>query len=564
MAKIVLSKLIDTFGMQTKLTPGALAAPLTKSQRKNLRKKMRKLAVSATRLDTRVQPTYALRPAQATGMRRAVKAVTTALGSQTSALARQMALPDDSPNWLRLPTADMPRTAVLRTTDTVSVTQLVSPAMPTWAPCKSTEVVVIAYGQPGRSFMYGPVTHTIAQNGTTSTFAFNSNPASGGGDSQSVITPNFQIIPSGEKMAPGSSRVLHFNPVRHQDTPATPGPPLRPLGRSKGRTYFYVDSTEKLLFANWYNGSNVTVPGPQTVNIYYWVGPMEEPELEKTLTWDKAEAGSNLFSYATSYCGYYAIEVIVGALDSDTLNAPWHLVVSTTAVNTNPTRYINTYVSTITQAEVGESCRRTGYSLLITNTSAQINQQGTVIAARMVNEVVNAATTINAGRVINTTTLNNLASKYKGKAANGLYTYMDFEIGSEQFEESCNDYANPTFNLDYLGFVHVVAFNNPNAATAVQSYLFTSCMIYEARVDNQLFEVSAPALEYNALVEARRINNSTDYFYENPLHMSDIWDFIKKSVSTVRRAALPIGAAISALAPEAAPIVMPMARALQS
>lgn len=477
--------------------------------------------------------------------------------SQGMLLAKQMALPESCVNLVRLPTADMPRTAVMKTIRTTAITQAVSPSIPLGFPCAATDLFFVAFGQPGRSYMYGPVVNTAAVDAITCNFKFAK--ADGSTSDRVSLLNSVDVFPA------GTTKLIAWDPVAATD--ALNGL-ARPIGYGQTRKFVWVDASEKFLFNVWRQGTNVATPDALQVLLYLWAGPGETDTLYKVLSYAKGDAASKTFAFTPTISGYYAIDITISTLDTDLHSVEtFELQVQLAATVANPTRMVTMWNETLGSAETGECCRRTAYTLLISNTSAVINQQGTVVAGRMINERMPpppgsvAGPTLNRG--INATALSELSNKYTGKAEKGLFTYMDFDDHAAEFTQAVNDYAHPVFDLNFSEFVHVALFNNPNTATQVNSFLVTSTMAVEFKTDSMLFPVGVPVHEFDALVEARRINNSTDYFYENPLHMGDIWKYIKSGFNAFRRIAIPLGAAASTFAPEAAGVIMPIAHALQ-
>lgn len=470
---------------------------------------------------------------------------------QGASLARQMAIPEASEALLRLPTVDMPRTAITRltTTTTISTSDCPPNTYPTlWN--GSGDLLVYVYGLPGLSYMYGPVRHVgAAVDARVHSFGYSAD------GTVYAQTLNYAKIP------PGANVTVPWEPSWGMDGYTNSS---TPLGISGGRTYAWFDSSEKMRFTLLKAGVKSVTPGPLTVTIFAWKGPGEPARVVRQLTYDKAQAGSDQFSVNAERPSWYSFEFTIGAMDTDTITETILIEVDGVARYENPARMLFHYQSDMLVKDVSESIRRTGFSLLCTNTSAEINQQGTVVAARLVNDGF-----YDEDSSMNVLHLAKASDKYTGKAAHGVYTYMDFEQVNERFDqavvgETSRFALGPQFNLDNYGYVHVIKITNPNPTTLANDYLLTCTAIYEFRTDSMLYNKTVPMMSHDALVEARRINNATPYFYENPLHFSDIWNGIKSAFAIVRRAATPIGAVASTYFPEMSPAIMGMAHALQS
>ncbi len=527
--------------------------PTEKTSPKQQTKKQRKAAKAAKE---RVLASHAVAKSQA---RRAMPQRVNALIRQGEILARQMALPGDVSDILRLPTVDMPRTATIRYHTSYGVTQPVIAAVPTGFPCGLNELFFACYGQPGRLFMYGPVSYTAAVDSNITIFGYASVDPLG-----TQVTTNYQYICSGtDTIQPGSSRSVPWTPVTASDTLTGTS---RPIGLAKGRSYVWLDSSEKIVWTFYSNSTKTVVPGPFAVQIWRWEGPADLPTNIKTISWAKGATGSDTFSFSIPYSGYYGMDFTLGALDTDSFTGSYSVYIAIQAAVANPVRFVTEFCKTVQAAETGEYCRRTAFSLLLSNTTAEINKQGNVTAARLVAERVGAQISSGSGGytpMINSTAVAMAAGKYTGRAANGVYTYMDFEPSVEKFQESCNNFNGVVFDLDYNGYVNTIVITNPNTSTQANTFMLTAVAHLEFQGDTQLFNYTVPYYNHDALVDARRINNTTPYFFENPLHLSDLWGFIKRSFNRLRTAAVPLGIAASTLYPEAAGVIMPAAHLLQ-
>lgn len=470
--------------------------------------------------------------------------------SQGAVLARQMAIPESSTAPVRMPTTDMPKTAVTKLTTTLSVKNPVITLanQPSGSPpFTNGDLMFYIYGLPGFSMMYGPVVgSTTVVDATVTSFAYSSSP----GSRHPLTTTTLQ---------PGSSVSSHWLPTKCTDSESGA---VRPLGVAVGQTYAWFDRTEKFHY-KVYSGNDVatTISGPITVELVKWMGPGEPPKSIATLSYKKGDSGT--FAYTVPESGWYSMEFTMSAVDTDTLITTFSVEVTAAAAVANPARYKLCYQDALQNKDVGESIRRTGFSVLITNTTAQINRQGNVVAARLV-----ADGYYDEDFSLGVNHLDAASDKYTGDASNGVYTYMDFDQSAERFYQAHSGAVStqalgPVFDLEYYGYIHVIKISNPTPETAANSFLVTITGIYEFRSDSMLYAKGVPMASNLALTDARRINNSTDYFYENPLHMSDIWRYIKNAFGQVRRAAIPLGMAASTMFPEAAGAIMPVAHALQ-
>lgn len=485
--------------------------------------------------------------------------------AQGATLARQMALPSNNEILFHMPTTDMPKAAITSLTTTHDARNASFATADDKCPSMTNtngDLLILMYGQPGLSHMYGPVNHVAALGTGNMSFQYHGSHVDG------------QLALNSTTVQKGSSLTTPWQPVYAYSSLQQAA---RPLGVSGGRTYCWFDCTELFGFFFKTNGDNPTsLPVSFTIDLYQWQGPGEQPYRFKSMSYAKAGTPGN--SYLVPVSGWYTFDFTISALDTDTFTSEMFsvAVVSTTNMADAPIMHLM-YQEEIINSSIGSSIRRTGASILVTNTSAEVSKQGSIIAARLLNDSIWDTTS-----AMTTTHLAKAADKYTGQAANGLYTYMDFDRAAEDFGQGHYDAtpgnpashdisanitatkAGPVFSLDYYGYVHFIRITNPSPSTLPNDFLVTYSAVYEFRTDSMMYPRSVPTMDFHSLVEARRVNNSTMYFYENPLHLGDIWSHIKRAFNVVRRGAMPLGIAASAMFPEFSGIIMPIARAIQS
>jgi hypothetical protein len=252
--------------------------------------------------------------------------------------------------------------------------------------------------------------------------------------------------------------------------------------------------------------------------------------------------------------GYYALRFMGFNSTSGATSSGYFIGVAVYLTSAQPIR-IQRYAPELDgDRSIGAVVRRTAASLLITNTSALNFRQGTVIGARL------------AGADETTTTkarLDVAAQRYVGDGANGCYTYLSFSGSDEQFHTAVDrELGGISFSLASPEYVHVVRVSNPSVATAPNSYAVSVDCVLEFMTDSQRYSKEVPMLLHDELVEARRIANATPFFYENPLHLADIGKYVLKAWGFLRKNAVPISNAISAVAPQYGPAARYIARAI--
>lgn len=209
---------------------------------------------------------------------------------------------------------------------------------------------------------------------------------------------------------------------------------------------------------------------------------------------------------------------------------------------------------------IGRELRRTSAALLLTNTTSALSRQGAVVAGRVLRAPpgVMSETEISG-------TLNSAYDQYTGQGEKGVYTYMAFDDADEVFEECINTAGGLQISAEYLeaGYMNLITITNANMLSAPNTYLAACDMVVEFKGSSSLHKYLVPSGSFLDLVEMRRINNATAYFYENPLHWATLSKYLHSAWNMFRRNATKIGAATSVAFPEAAPVIMPVARALQ-
>lgn len=213
-----------------------------------------------------------------------------------------------------------------------------------------------------------------------------------------------------------------------------------------------------------------------------------------------------------------------------------------------------------TQPQMGSEMRRTAASFLLTNTSSGMFKQGNIIASRLLR---NAPGAFSASELASQTKL--AKDQYTGDAMNGCYTYMAFDDVDEKFTEVMNKAGGFFIAKSYLdsGYMNVITVHNAAYATAPNTYIITVDIGVEFKGSLSDREYAVPTGSFADLVESRRINNATVYFHENPVHWSTISKYLHSMWGFLRSHATTIGGAASAIFPEAAPIIMPVAHMIQ-
>lgn len=468
------------------------------------------------------------------------------------ALCRQMAMPYTKP-VIRMPTNDMARTAVatFRYTHEISGSNFA-----TNTNYGTDDAYFMLVGQPALLGILGPINV-----GTATTLAHHAWAVTQSAQAR-AWSPGCTFVGSRELNAWFPFGRIYVSSAGL----SIPGDDWYPVARSDGIPYMFMGYGAKVTINH-----NTSVNNTLTVSLWQFVGPSQRPHRVATKEFKPAVVGGltpeaigpvpfaveEAFSvprtghYAVMYesatnTSNVAIPTIEIDVDYNPVTAPgahyWSMVGTP---DLNP--------SAGGDAGMGQSVRRTGMSMCLTNTSAALIAQGLVEGARVV---------LDDFCEFSSTTVSKASERYVGPATKGIYTYMDFTAEAERFHDVVegDGYASLTYDLNSSDLFHLI---HLSGNTMDSSYVLTYDVTIEFRTDKQRYDTATPTLSYLELLEARRINNSTSYFYENPLHPRDIMRFIASAWNAVRGNANRIAAGVSAMYPEFAPIALPLGHILQ-
>lgn len=532
---------------------------ITKQERRRRQKQSQKDKAAAAANQQQHQPAMKLnnpvrrkkvRPAHAKAIRNVRQAFNAMTidgleAQQGMRLCQQMAMPCVRPT-VRMPTMNMTSTAVasFRYTDSMEVSNDVS--VDGFAP---GGMVFIAYGQPALTYMNGPVkvgatTTYVLRYGVDDALTYTPDISAGGPVSSSANYDFDSYLPI--------TSLVHQYGEEHKGV-------VQSVGRANGVNYFFISKGEKIALR-----TAVSVGAGYHCDVEFYNGPSTTNSIAGELTWDTTTAvGAVLFEAARS--GHYTVKikrVFVGGTSSGGTGTSQPIGLSLVAEAGKGVwdlHRVSDACGPTGDKFIGQKVRRTGFSLLVTNTTNALQKQGNVVAGRMQHETVNNVTE---------TALSMVADRYTGQAAKGCYTYMDFTQEAEVFED-CVDGANGqsfVYNLLRTDLIHVMSFAglSKSGTDAVPSLLATCDISLEFITDSQRYDRATPAFSANALAEARRINNSTSYFYENPLHPQDIMRYLTSAWKGFRSQSNNIARGVAAAYPQYAPIALPLGRLLQT
>lgn len=483
------------------------------------------------------------------GMRQRVSE--TAGGAKAIALA--MSLPGSGAG-IRLPTEDGPRTSVMTCRDQFTVTS----NQYQWADFNAGDALFLFYGQPGRAVLtWSPIPANCyyicnfvnPNNNFTLTNYTNA----------WIVSPN--PIPT----TAAASVFWPFAGAGPSNSSVAPHGTWLPAGLSDDIPFIMMNAGDKLILTVTTLWSG-TASGQMNLDVYLWQGPktaaLRVQSVGYTVASGQVSAGT-IFT-ATSF-GYYALSFEGFVINSGSVtssNNGFGVSLLTPAsvgggfVNRTLQDMDNTNFG---DAAIGQMCRVNAASLLVTNTSSLLNRQGTVLAARV---------RLDNPVQLTVATLRRVAERYAGDAANGCYTFKEFSRQSEEFIDVVGTGGALGFDLDYEDYVHVIQMTCPGYATAANTFTVSVDTCIEFKTDVARYQKAVSPFRYTDLVEARKVINSNPiWFYENPLHMSQIYGFVqnmaKKFMQGVNAVAPYAATVAGVLQPDKAVAYQALATALK-
>jgi hypothetical protein len=306
--------------------------------------------------------------------------------------------------------------------------------------------------------------------------------------------------------------------------------PTIPYGSSTNGNYIFCNAGDQFEL-KFYGG---TMTGVANFTLVEYVSPTSPPlpVQEYAMQIPTAATPSGQFTWTIASPGHYALRC--DELQTTTGGIPntgaYASVVLRIPTGTAP-KWCNKTLGDVDPGNSGdlnvvECARVNASSFLISNTTSVMTKQGTVIAARVRDHFPYA---------MSETLLGKLAEKYNDLAEKGVYSFKEFSEVEERFANVADDgYLN--YDLDYDGYYHFVSISNPNYATAPNSFTLSIDTTLEFRTDIARYNKGVSMLSHHDLIEARRIINSNPaWFYENPLHMADIYRFMQRGANLAKR-----------------------------
>lgn len=452
-------------------------------------------------------------------------------GGPVGVLMTAMAIPSSTP--IRFPTSDMPRTAVLSTTDIFTLGNCDAGAGSIAHGFSQGDLLLALYGQPGRMFSYFSTLTPAGTYGARFANTTNTSPSSG----EWVVAP--AALTSGVQTQPGWWPLLAF-----PSTSSTTYGPSIPVGYSKGVPYVLMNSNTSSRDAL---KMSLVVAGGGTVNVYWSIFQWTDVDVEPVLV---TSAFTNVVGTATvtvqpplttvqksSYIALRIATVTYGAGTATNVKVTIDFEPGATSGWVNVPSGDMDAANTTSDPAIGEEIRAVSSSLLVTNVTAFNSRQGTITAARVRNVPLFDMTSSMLARA---------AEKYHGDAALGTYTFMEFSEPRAQFTTCFNKYT-CMFNLDLQDWYHLIQVSNSNYATSNNTFQVTAENMWEFKTDSARYAKGVSPFTLPQLCAARaRINSRPDWFYENPNHMAKIYQMVRGVGDAVGKYGPPVARGVGA------------------
>lgn len=450
-------------------------------------------------------------------------------------MTKMMMMPGEG-TLVRVPTKDMPRVAIAQLRQINYFEQTT-----TNANFFNYEYIAFVYGQPGLTYIDGPF---VTSEELVCACNFH----------EPTLTDqktNFWAL--GQHFSHANTEPHTYWPLVGMTNVTQPEgiPKYRPVLNGVECKYIFLNAGEKLKLS--VSGTHTPTTPVTELHFSMWRHTSDGAPIHAS-TFNMAATAGGIHYQVAAVAGWYAVRFDHA---TNVVDMAATIGVTMTAVlEIDLPHYRLHYVNEIGNRDLGASCRRTSYSFLLTNRSNALVAEGDVLSARL-----ESALPGTRQWPLTATKLAAAKDKFSGAAPKGCYTYMEFTEWDEAFRDYAGETYLPSF-YDNANMMNVVTINN--RGTNPNQYTIVEDIVLEFRTQSQLFATSVSEMDFNELVVARRINNMTSYFYENPLHWQDIINYIRAAWALTRKHATTLGTAASIAFPEAAPAIMPMARYLQT
>lgn len=482
-------------------------------------------------------------------------------------LTQMLALPVAS-NALRMPSMNPEKTGLLslRHLDNVKVnvdTNLQGPVYNGWS-YKDYHCAI--YGQPGRMYVHGPV--NVSSNGYPSagklysaTFENNSETASlvSGWTAHTEYEWFVDNVGADDPIASETVKSVsnvHYWPITglvtlEQFSPVPGyygGQPTRSIGLANESRFVHLNVGEAVNIIFRLEGLSSPMIDKECIlrfSVQRWIAPNQpsenytEAEIRTSL---KNLEAQSFALFEASLCGYYSVKY--EGIEYDAAVTARFALFGRVDVkyNIQVEDYRPGYV-VVPAPEVGDDrmlgrkMRRIGMSVLVSSRAASLVAAGSITAGRMMAPGSDS---------LSDDALEMTRDVFTGHITKGVYTYLTYSENAELFETvALGGHGGLSYNLETPDWVHLIRVSS--TGTEPCPFVVTTDMILEFKSESQRYDYRMPYLSLTELVEARKVANSTPFFFENPLHWNDIMNIIKRAWETSKpiRQAMVSGAALA-------------------
>jgi hypothetical protein len=410
------------------------------------------------------------------------------------------------------------------------------------AAAKPFEIVTPAFGQATGNYPQLGLSEAVGilfRNPLRTTIIYDQNP--------SVVTKTYGVYMrggAGASPATAQSFILNVGDRRYVTTPyaVSTGSTFSPHGPvlyagactgSNGR-FLWCDKGDTYVI-----NATLNFTAQLTVGVDYFGSQGLVTSYKETVqTFTSGTPANITLKDVTDGAGYYSVYLIDSGLSSNIT-----LTINSLTISGNGSSLGHRALpgfGTNFAAQLGT--RILGQSLMFTNTAPMLNLGGTVCgfqagdSEHWLDYISTTSTFSQCSKVADSVSMN---------ASKGMYGFMkpiqpsDFEFQNYVDLDSSGAIEDCYYPIDDVKSFLVVVLTIPVAAGCAG--YFTSRYSIEYLTEDTWRETEYSTVPEQAYSEALNLLRRIDQFHENPLHWSDIWNGIKKAVSTVARAVTTYG-----------------------
>jgi len=456
----------------------------------------------------------------------------------------------------KLPTSERLRSSAAHIKNIFTAGTVTTSSPPQWGSSGNIDTVVCFFGQPGRAVTLWSSVGAVCNY----TCRFQSDTGATGG-TPGVQTDTTYWYPVGGTTALTATATAMteagywpFYGASYLSGSSQPHGSWISAGISASVPYVFLNAGDAISLS--IDTSGATMAGTVGFTLMQWVDAKSPPGTANTalsgffgLTLTGAGSTGNVLTQTAVAAGYYTLSFNEINLTSGTCT---YVRVQATIVTASGNQWC-TYTmadflgspanSSGLGSVLGDKARVNGASLLMTNTTPVLNAGGTILAAR-------THSTENFWALSRAKLLAK-RDPYTGRAEAGCYTFMESTQRTRTYAQH-SVLNGCVFDLDFDDHYNVIAITNPS--TGSQTFTCTVEMAVEFETDCPLFvgKCLLGVPEDNLTQATAIINSVPEWFFENPMHMSDLYQWAKRGASNFARIGPAISAAVAPHAPAAA------------